>query len=248
MTQLKRLITTTSDLNDSLNRWSSGSLFALARTPLYSSCVLSTWCVGPRSRGAELSGKEKILYIQGDTSQGYIRAILHKSFLCLKAVAKKSTNKINCALESTRHLELAVLVTSCPLPRGAYAHVCVSLGCRWGWVSIWQQVLPLLPCQVPSCWLGSRPGDRLSVLYEHSIQTRGAWEEAWTEHTCKHCWNQSPWGGGLLSTFIRDIICQVWGHNGEYRYPLPSFYSPLTWTHTHMLAHPGSRTKTSDTI
>lgn len=35
-------------------------------------------------------------------------------------------------------------------------------------------------CQVPSCWLGSQPRDRLSVLSEHLIQTRGAWEEAWT--------------------------------------------------------------------
>lgn len=85
MTQLKQLIATTRELNDSLNRWSSGSLFALALSPSYSSGMLSTRCVGPRSSGAGLSGKEEILHIRGteeDTSQGCFRAVLQKSFLC----------------------------------------------------------------------------------------------------------------------------------------------------------------------
>ena len=79
-------------------------------------------------------------------------------------------------------------------------------------------------------------GQTLSPFWALNTDTWGLGRSL-DQHTCKCCWNQSPWGGGLLSTFIRDIIYQVWGHSGEYHYPLQSFYSPLTWTHTHTYMH-----------
>lgn len=132
------------------------SLFALALFLLHSSGMLSTRCVGPRSRLTDWVAKRKFCTSGGteeDTSQGCFRAVLQKSFLCWKAVAKKSTEKINSALESTRHFELVVLVTSCPLP-GERVHVYVSLGGRWA---------------------GSRSGSKFHPFY-HARYCHVGWE------------------------------------------------------------------------